>query len=119
LLVFEYEKNDDPGSRAAQLRLLNVIFIERERTADYQTTIGILGILQRNGNLDDVVAFLEERNLPLDDLGRRTLAERILNELPKLGYLTISNALQWRLQYTRAISFAVRGDTEGVENLYV
>lgn len=119
LLVFEYEKNDDPSSRAAQLRILNVIFIERERTADYQTTVGILGILQRNGNVDDVVAFLEERNLPLDELGRRTLAERILNESPKLGYLTISNALQWRLQYTRAIAFAVRGNTEGVENLYV
>ncbi len=118
LLVFEYEKSDDPGSHAANLRILNVIFIERERTADYQTTLGILGILQRNGNSEDIVAFLEERNLPLDEIGRRTLAERILNEPPKLGYLTISNALQWRLQYTRAISFAVHGNTEGVENLY-
>ncbi|HLG79222.1 MAG TPA: hypothetical protein VKX46_22615 [Ktedonobacteraceae bacterium] len=61
----------------------------------------------------------EERNLPLDEIGRRTLAERILNDPPKPGYLTISNALQWRLQYTRAISFALKGNTEGVENLYV
>jgi restriction system protein len=95
------------------------LFIEKERTADYQTTLGTLAIIRRNGNVDDIIAFLEERNLPLDEIGRRTLAERILHEPPKLGFLTISNALQWRLQYTRAISFASRGETEGVENLYV
>lgn len=119
LLVFEYEKTDNPASRMANLHILNVIFIEKERTADYQTTLGILGILQRDGNEDDLIAFLEERNLPLDEIGRRTLAKRILSDPPKLGYLTISNALQWRLQYTRAISFAVSGNTEGVESLYV
>lgn len=118
LLIFEYDKSDDPISRVAILRVVNVIFLEKERTADYQTTFGLLGILQRNGNVDDIVAFLEERNLPLDEIGRKALAERILAEPPKLGYLTISNALQWRLQYTRAITFAVNGKTEGVENLY-
>jgi hypothetical protein len=119
LLIFEYEKSDNPVSRAAILRVVNVIFLEKERTADYQTTVGLLGILQRNGNVDDIVAFLEERNLPLDEIGCRTLAERIIAEPPKLGYLTISNALQWRLQYTRAITFAINGKTEGVESLYV
>jgi len=119
LLIFEYEKSDDPVSRTAILRVVTVIFLEKERTADYQTTAGLLGILQRNGNVDDIVAFLEERNLPLDEIGCRTLAERILAEPPKLGYLTISNALQWRLQYTRAITLAINGKTEGVESLYV
>ena len=69
--------------------------------------------------LDDIVAFLEERNLPLEEIERRNLAERILNEPPKVGYLTISNALQWRLQYTRAINTAVKSNVEGVESLYV
>lgn len=119
LLIFEYEKSDDPASHTAHLHILHIIFLARERTADYQTTLGILEVLRRNGNSDDVVAFLEERNLPLDEVGRQTLAQRILREPPKLGYLTISNALQWRLQYTRVITFGVNGNTEGVENLYV
>lgn len=119
LLIFEYEKSDDPVSHAAHLRILHIIFLAKERTADYQTTLGIIEILRRNGNVDDIVAFLEERNLPLDEVGRQTLARLILREPPKLGYLTISNALQWRLQYTRAITFGVNGNTEGVENLYV
>jgi hypothetical protein len=119
LLIFEYEKSDDPASHTAYLRILHIIFLARERTADYQTTLGILEILRRNGNSDDIVAFLEERNLPLDEIGRQALAQRILREPPKLGYLTISNALQWRLQYARAITFGVNGNTEGVENLYV
>lgn len=36
---------------------------------------------------------------------------KILDHPPKQGYLTISNALQWRLQYTRVITLnnSVRG----------
>jgi len=34
------------------------------------------------------------------------IAEHILRERPDQGNLTISNALQWRLQYTRAIAKA-------------
>ena len=78
-------------------------------------TYGLREILRRNGNKDDVVAFLEERNLPLDEDGREMLAERIMREPPEIGYLTVSNALQWRLQYGRAIGEA--GTFEGVENL--
>ena len=78
-------------------------------------TYGLREILRRNGNKDDVVAFLEERNLPLDEVGREMLAERIMREPPEIGYLTVSNALQWRLQYGRAIGEA--GTFEGVENL--
>jgi len=92
-----------------------VIFVARERTGDYQTTYGLKGILSRNGNKDDIVAFLEERNLPLDEIGREALADRILREPPEIGYLTVSNALQWRLQYGRAIGVA--GTAEGVEDL--
>jgi hypothetical protein len=31
------------------------------------------------------------------------MAEQILKNPPKIGYLTISNALQWRLQYGRIV----------------
>ena len=57
----------------------------------------------------------EERNLPLDEIGRNVLADRIMHEPPEIGYLTVSNALQWRLQYGRAIG--VVGTIEGVEDL--
>ena len=92
-----------------------MVFVARERTGDYQTTYGLREILRRNGNQDDIVAFLEERNLPLDEIGRATLAEQILRQPPEVGYLTVSNALQWRLQYGRAIGVA--GTIEGVEEL--
>lgn len=115
LLVFVYEKIDRQELRAAELHIRHAIFIVRERTGDYQTTYSLHGILDRHGNKDDIVAFLEERNLPLDEIGRETLAERIMNEPPEIGYLTISNALQWRLQFGRALS--ALGTTEGVEDL--
>lgn len=118
LLVFVYEKVDDPLARAAKLGIKHLIFIEKERTGDWQTTKGITEILQREGNKDDIVAFLEDRNFPLDDVGREALAEQILSNPPGIGYLTISNALQWRLQYGRAINTAIQGTTIGVENLY-
>jgi len=115
LLVFVYEKIDEQQLRAAQLSFRHVVFVERERTGDYQTTYGLREILRRNGNKDDIVAFLEERNLPLDEIGREALADQILRRPPEIGYLTVSNALQWRLQYSRAIGVA--GRTEGVEDL--
>jgi len=117
LLVFVYDKADDDARRVAGLSFEHGIFISRERTGDYQTTLGLQGILERGGNKDDVVAFLEERNLPLDEIGRERLAERILRDPPLRGYLTVSNALQWRLQYGRVITLATSGEADGVENL--
>jgi hypothetical protein len=117
LVVFVYVKIDDSDSETASLAFPHAIFVERESTGDYQTTFGIRGILERNGNEDDIIAFLDERNLPLDEIGRSNLAERILAEPPSLGCLTISNALQWRLQYGRAIGFATDDRISGVEDL--
>ncbi len=58
---------------------------------------------------------MEDRNLPLDEIGRRSLAERVLKDPPTQGYITISNALQWRLQYGHAITNA--GKVGGVQDL--
>jgi len=117
VLVFVYEKSDDDKRKATRMNFLHAVFVDASRTADYQTTKGINDILDRSGNRDDVVALLEERNLPLDDIGIEKLADRILQNRPKLGFLTISNALQWRLQYGRVIEKAAEGKTRGVENL--
>jgi hypothetical protein len=112
LLVFVYDKRDDRKTRTATLHVRHVVFVEAARTADYQTTTGILRILENSGNSDDLVAFLSERFLPLDDIQAHELAEEILKKQPDIGYLTISNALQWRLQYGRVIEQA--GKVAGV-----
>jgi len=97
------------------LKFQHAVFVSAERTGDYQTTHGVRDILARSGNKDDILAFLEERNLPLDEIGRNALAEEILRRLPNQGFLTISNALQWRLQYSRVITVA--GSEDGIEKL--
>ena len=112
LLVFVYEKSDDPITETGTLDILHVIFIESARTGDFQTSSGIIKILNNNGNVDDLIAFMEERRLPIDEIEFHRLAEDVINKPPNLGYLTISNALQWRLQYSRVIEEA--GNVPGI-----
>lgn len=115
LLVFVYDKKDERKTRTATLKINHVIYVEAGRTADYQTTTGILKILDNSGNADDLVGFIAERFLPLDDIQARQLADDILKKRPIIGYLTISNALQWRLQYSRVIEQA--GNVAGVSRV--
>jgi hypothetical protein len=112
LLIFVYSKYDDSKERTGRLNMQHTIFVEKSRTADFQTTKGITDILNRDGNKDDVIAFILDRNLPVDEIGANQLAERILTSPPTQGYLTISNALQWRLQYGRVIQQA--GSVPGI-----
>jgi hypothetical protein len=112
LLLFVYEKIDDQQTRTARLNILHSVFIEAERTADYQTTTGILNIIKNNGNRDDIVAFMQDRLLPVEEIQASQIADEIIANPPNIGYLTISNALQWRLQYRRAIEEA--GKVDGI-----
>lgn len=73
------------------------------RTADYQTTTGLLNIINNNGNVDDIFAFLSDHKIPADEVTLNNMASDILKNPPAIGYLTISNALQWRLQYNRIV----------------
>jgi len=115
LLVFVYEKTDDDSTKTAKLKILHTIFVNRSRTADFQTTSGIQKIIDNSGNVDDILAFFSERMLPLDDIMAQSLAEEVFHIRPELGYLTISNALQWRLQYGRVIEKA--DAVAGIERL--
>lgn len=110
LLVFVYEKADDPTTRTGTLNVLHTIFVEQRRTADYQMTTGIRRILENDGNEDDLIAFMADRLLPVDEIQAQKLAAEILDGPPEIGYLTISNALQWRLQYRRVIEKADQVD---------
>lgn len=115
LLVFVYEKTDDPKTSTGNLNVLHTIFVSKERTADFQTTTGLRRILENEGNKDDLLAFIEERRLPVEEIEASAIADEILANPPEIGYLTISNALQWRLQYGRVIEKA--GSVIGVERL--
>lgn len=112
LLVFVYDKSDDDLHRTSRLSIHHTIFVSRERTGDYQMTRGLRNILENDANEDDIIAFFAEKNLPLDEIGATTLAQEVMENTPLQGYLTISNALQWRLQYKRAIDEA--GQVDGI-----
>ncbi len=112
LLVFVYEKNDDPGKKVSKLNFLSCTFVVKNRTADYQLTRTIRQMLENNANAEDIVAYLSDRNLPADEITMTKLAKEILSNPPEQGYLTISNALQWRLQYGRIVDL-----TEKVEGI--
>lgn len=116
LLVFVYEKADNAKSRTATLNILHTLFVNSDKTADFQMTKGLVSILENQGNRDDLIAFMFDKNLPVDEIEANNLADEILSNPPKTGLLTISNALQWRLQYSRVIERA--GQEEGVVLVY-
>src|SRR3990172_8449244 len=103
LLVLVYDKNDDPTRKMSRLNFVSCSFIDKSRTADYQVTRTIRQMLENNANADDIIAYLTDRNLPADEITMNQLADEILRNKPEQGYLTISNALQWRLQYGRIV----------------
>jgi len=75
-------------------------------------TRGLRSILENEGNEDDLVAFMQDKMLPLDEIESHRIAQELLRRPPEQGYLTISNALQWRLQYGRVIAKA--GEVGGI-----
>lgn len=104
LIVFVYQKEDDVTTEKGKLNFLSCSFIDASRTADYQTTIGLNEIIRHKGNVDDIFAFLSDHKIPADEVTLNNMAEYILKNPPQIGYLTISNALQWRLQYNRIVN---------------
>jgi hypothetical protein len=115
IILFVYDKKDDPATKTANLNFLHTIFIHSSKTADYQLTKSLREMLDNDANKDDILALFSDKNLPLDDITANSIADELLIKKPEQGYLTISNALQWRLQYGRAIQVA--GTVDGVARL--
>lgn len=116
LLVFVYDKVDDDASRTATLRITDAVFIESGLTADFQMTKGLLEVLDAEGNEDDLSSFMASRHLTADEIELQQLASEIMTRRPVQGYLTISPALQWRLQYGRALQKA--GVVPGLRSIF-
>ena len=102
LLIFVYDKKDTPTTCTLDFKYCT--FIDKSRTADFTITKRLREMVDDGANKDDIVGFLVDKNVPGDVIVYSDLADEILRNKPKQGYLTISNALQWRLQYTRVIS---------------
>lgn len=112
LLVFVYEKHDT--SKSCTLHFIHCTFIAKERTADYTITKRLREMVNDGANKEDIIGFLQDKNVPGDEIVYSDLADEILDMPPRQGYLTISNALQWRLQYARVIG--LKNTVQGVMN---
>jgi hypothetical protein len=115
LLVFVYDKHDVAKTKKALLDFVSCSFIEADRTADFQTTTALQQMINNKANAEDIFAYLNDRNIPADEVTLMNMAEQILNNPPKIGYLTISNALQWRLQYGRIVT--MKDTVEGITKI--
>jgi len=58
LIVFVYDKSDDAKKKSATLRITDTVFVEKHRTGDYQMTKGLRQIIENDGNVDDLMAFM-------------------------------------------------------------
>ena len=63
---------------------------------------------------EDILAFFEDIKIPGDEIVLNEIANEVMSNGVMQGYLTISNALQWRLQYKRVISLT--NSVEGIMN---
>ncbi len=115
LLVFVNEKQDNQEDETTILDFKSCSFISKERTADYTTTYRLNEMIKDEANEEDIIAYLNDKNIPADDITLRQIAKQILKNPPKIGYLTISNALQWRLQYGRVV--ALNEKVEGITKI--
>lgn len=112
LLVFVYDKIDTDGR--SLLNFINCTYVDKDKTADYTTTKRISEILNDGGTREDLIGFFEDKNIPGDEITYSQLADEVMENGVEIGYLTISNALQWRLQYARVIS--LKNEVDGINN---
>jgi len=108
---FVYAKLDQAGECTVDFTAVR--YIPSRLAADYQATRGLRRlILEEDGNADDVFAFLVDKNIPADETSLFEYAEWLVEHPPEQGYVTISNALQWRLQYGRIVAGGIAGITQ-------
>ncbi|MCL2398365.1 MAG: restriction endonuclease [Defluviitaleaceae bacterium] len=112
LLVLVYDKKDVDGT--SKLRFQNCTFVSQECTADFTTTKRLAEMLKDGAIKEDILSYFMDKNIPGDEITLEQLADEVLERGVVQGYLTISNALQWRLQYQRVITLS--NSVDGVVN---
>lgn len=106
VLLFIYRKEDKEGY--ARLEILRCCYVPKELTGDYSTTRLARELrdkyLRKEIGVDAIIGRLEEKLgiTEVEDLNVTPgIVQRIIDNPPAPGVLTISFALQWRLQYGR------------------
>lgn len=129
LLIFVYKKTDNNTSRTAHLEWKDCIFVEAKNTADYSVTEAINNMLQESKDSEyemkiaELTEILASKNVPGDNLALRTLSIEVLKTAENnggflhQGQITISNALQWRMNYGRVVGYSSGGENKGVKKL--
>lgn len=112
LLVFVYDKIEKRN--ICNLYFKYCSFIPDDRTSDFTMTKRLIEMKKDGANIEDIIGFLSDRNIPADDIGYNKIADKILNSDIKQGYLTISNALQWRVQYSNVVK--LNNNVDGIIN---
>jgi hypothetical protein len=112
LLVLVYDKRD--STRTSRLQFMNCTFVSNERTSDFTTTKRLAEMLRDGAIKEDIIAYFMDKGIPGDEISLERLAEEVMERGVVQGYLTISNALQWRLQYQRVITLS--NNVDGIVN---
>lgn len=110
LLILVYKKSDINDK--CYLGFKHCIFLESEKSGDYNLTKILRKLIKLGADENDIIEILEENYIPGDNDDLKILAGKILTNPPKQGYLTISNAFQWRLKYNNLIKF--KEEVDGV-----
>jgi methylase of polypeptide subunit release factors len=96
ILLFVYDNDIDDYT---DLKLESCTFIKASETGDYNLTKNLIKMLKNNKTADEITDYLIECKVPGTYETLKNLACEIIENPPRQGYLTISNALQWRLKY--------------------
>ena len=103
LLIFMYDKIDNLKEGTCYIKIKKVFFVEEKYTGDYALTNSINNVLNQtiieDKKMHKLVELFEKYNLPASEEDMKSLALEIINNPPTIGKLTISNAIQWRLNY--------------------
>lgn len=97
LLLIVYSKRDI-GEKSF-LKFKSCTFVKAEETGDYVLTKNLRKMVENNWDKEKIRYYLQECNLPCDENTLNVLTDEIVVNPPKQGYLTISNAFQWRIKY--------------------
>lgn len=108
LLIFIYEKTD--YNDKCYIDFKNCIFLKSENTGDYNLTKALRELNDYTFTEEEIMKILKKTNIPGDTQTLKNLAKKIILNPPQQGYLTISNAFQWRLRYNNLIHLENRTD---------
>jgi len=97
LLLFIYDKKEEDNK--CFLEFKSSTFIKSEQTGDYNLTRNLRRMVFNNWSIDEITSYLAKSNIPGDYATLSNLAKKVIEQPPEEGYLTISNAFQWRLKY--------------------